>query len=163
MKALFNDLNAVTFTTDDSEERLLLKGLLEKASVGVVPPKLPKLSILTSQILGGSVTGLTVGIAPEVAQQSLPIAAGAVTVTNNVAVIPDTVWIENLKEGDIVKVYTNSTLTSVIAIGTVVPGKTELNLIVGDLGAAEGSIFITRTGIGEAESTALRVDFSAEA
>jgi hypothetical protein len=163
MKALFNDLNTISFTTDDAEERLLLKGLLESASVGVISPKLPKLSILTSQILGGAVTGLTVGLVTEVAQQSTPIAVGDVIVTNNVAIVPDIVTVETLKEGDTVKVYTDSALTSEIAIGTVVPGKTELDLIVGDLGATAGSIFVTRTGAGETESTALQVAFSAEA
>jgi hypothetical protein len=92
---------------------------------------------------------------------SLPPAADNIIVTNNSG-IPDTVSVTGIMETDIVKVYT--TMTGGVAIGTatVLIGKYEVLVNVGQLPAASGSVYVTITSTSMNESSRILASYVQE-
>ena len=81
-----------------------------------------------------------------------------ITVTNN-PTIPDTVVVENLQTGDVVKVYKD---TRVLGTATVTKGKTNVTVSIPQLGKAAGSINVTLTAAGCAESVPTTIAYDGE-
>ena len=79
--------------------------------------------------------------------------AASITVTNNKAGIDDTVKLTNLVEGDTVTVYSASTGGTVLGSATVEAGQTSADIIIPQIGAGAGSVYVTIKKEGKLEST----------
>jgi hypothetical protein len=84
-----------------------------------------------------------------------------VTITNN-AGKPDNIYISGLAAGDKVKVYTAITGGKLLGSSSVSSNSTETTLNISQLGVYGGSVYISATSLGMAESSRTKVDFSAE-
>lgn len=93
--------------------------------------------------------------------KSDPIQEGDVTVFNH-AGIPDTIRVNYLSIGDVVKVYDAPKGGNVIGTATVPNGKTEVTITIQQLGKYAGSVYLTLTQKGKLESDRLKVDYPAE-
>jgi hypothetical protein len=86
--------------------------------------------------------------------------AGNIAVTNNPVGISDTVYVTGLTAGDIVKVYSSATDASVLGKATATV--TNATVTIAQLGTSAGSVYVSVTSIGEAESSRTKADYSAE-
>lgn len=93
--------------------------------------------------------------------QSTAPTAGNITVTNNVKVA-DTVKVTGLAEGDIIKVYKDSELKTLLGKVTVAKGSTEATVKVSQLGETDGSIYATVTSTYKSESSSTTVNYNGE-
>jgi hypothetical protein len=96
---------------------------------------------------------LTVSTAP---------ATAAITVTNNATGTNDTVAVTGLTSGDVVKVYSTATSTTVIGTATVASGATTATVSIAQLGTTAGSVYVSVTSTGKAESARTAKAYSAE-
>ena len=92
--------------------------------------------------------------------QTEAIAEGKVTVKNNIAGTKDTITVTGLEAGTVVKVYATEDATKAIATATA-KADTETVISVAQLGDEEGSVFVTLTEVGKAESEKTKIVFSA--
>jgi hypothetical protein len=84
-----------------------------------------------------------------------------ITIVNN-AGISDTVKLDGLTSGDIVKVYNLAAKGTLLGTATVGSDTDEATVTISQIGAAGGSIYVTVTNKGKQESGRTKVDFSAE-
>ncbi|WP_208629638.1 immunoglobulin-like domain-containing protein, partial [Paenibacillus ferrarius] len=85
-----------------------------------------------------------------------------VVVVNNPAGTADTVAVNGLIAGDIVKVYNASTDGSAIGTGTVATGQTSVTVSIPQLGSAAGAVFVSVTSNGKTESARTSKAYDAE-
>ncbi|GKX68572.1 transglutaminase domain-containing protein [Inconstantimicrobium mannanitabidum] len=85
-----------------------------------------------------------------------------VTIVNNV-IFADKITVTNVKTGDVVRIYKDSSATTALASVTVPLGQTSASINVAQLGQASGSIYVTVKNVGAFESSRTSVDYSAEA
>ncbi|TKI58597.1 hypothetical protein E8L90_26130 [Brevibacillus antibioticus] len=106
--------------------------------------------------------GSTLAFGPFASAYAAPVKVewdpSKVTITNNVGKA-DTVKIEDLVEGAIVKIYDKATGGKLLGTTTVAKGKTEALISIPNLGEAEGKIFVSVT----MESPTAEIAFGAEA
>lgn len=84
-----------------------------------------------------------------------------VTIFNN-AGIADTIRVNYLSIGDVVKVYDAPKGGNVLGTATVPTGKTEVTISIQQLGKYAGSVYITVTSKNKLESDRVKVDYPAE-
>lgn len=82
-------------------------------------------------------------------------------ITNNKNT-PDTITVENLKSGNIVKIYRDSTNTRVMGTATVAEGSTNVTVNVGQLSVNPAEVYVTVTSKGKQESDRTKKDYSKE-
>ena len=87
--------------------------------------------------------------------------AGNITVTNNVGK-PDTVYISGLNSGDLVKVYNASSGGRLLTTGRVTLYGSDVTISMAQLGSSAGSVYISVTSTGMAESNRIEADYDAE-
>ncbi|MGG2918021.1 hypothetical protein ABEO71_02520, partial [Brevibacillus parabrevis] len=106
--------------------------------------------------------GSTIALAPFSSAFAAPVKVewdpAKVTVTNNVGKA-DTVKIEDLVEGAVVKIYDKAIGGKLLGTASVAKGKTEALVTIPNLGEAEGKIFVSVT----MESPTAEIVFNAEA
>lgn len=86
-----------------------------------------------------------------------------VTVSNNPSSIPDTVTVNGLSEGDVVKVYNSETNgTQLGQSQPVTAGSTSATVTINQLGSNGGTIYVSVTGTGKLESSRVAVSYSEE-
>ena len=95
----------------------------------------------------------------EVKPKALALFPEDITVTNN-AVIADTVIVDNLKTGDIIKVYDE---TKMLGTATVASGKDSATVTIRQLTTGAGQVYVTVTGLVTTESDVTAKDYIAEA
>ncbi|MCB2288863.1 hypothetical protein LGK97_03680 [Clostridium sp. CS001] len=88
--------------------------------------------------------------------------AGNIKIVNN-ASIPDTVTVNNLAEGDVIKVYNLETTGKVLGTTTVAKGKAEATVNITQITTEEGMVFVSVTNKGKLESPRTKVSYDAEA
>jgi hypothetical protein len=93
--------------------------------------------------------------------KSATIDTGSITITNN-AGIPDTIRINYLSIGDLVKVYDAARGGNLLGSATVPNSKTEVTITITQLGKAAGSVYISVTSKGMLESDRTKADCPAE-
>jgi len=86
---------------------------------------------------------------------------GNIDVVNN-AGAADKVTIINVSSGDVIKVYDAASDGNLLKSITVAAGSTTGTLSIAQLGTSAGSIYVTVTSTGKAESNRAKVDFNAE-
>jgi hypothetical protein len=86
---------------------------------------------------------LTVSTAP---------AAAAITTTNNATGTNDTVAVTGLTAGDVVKVYSSASGGTAIGTATVATGATTATVSIAQLGTTAGTVYVSVTSTGKAES-----------
>ncbi|MGE5395971.1 MAG: hypothetical protein ACM3MK_00390 [Chitinophagales bacterium] len=86
--------------------------------------------------------------------------ADAITVVNN-AGGPDAVTV-TAAAGDLVKVYSDIALGTLLGQATVAKNATSATITIKQLGTAAGSVYVTITGTGQAESNATEKAYDAE-
>ena len=91
-----------------------------------------------------------------------PFAPGNISITNNVAGTADTVTVQGLAVGDVVKVYTDTITPTAIATGTVPAGNAKVTVSIPQIGTAAGSLYITVTTAGKGESGRVYKSFAKE-
>jgi trimeric autotransporter adhesin len=98
------------------------------------------------------------------AAQSTTPAVADVTVSNNVAGIPDTVQVDNLTASgtDVVRVYNTLTATTPIGTGIQNPASTTVTIAINQLGVAAGNVYVSRQASGETESARATKAYLAE-
>jgi DNA-directed RNA polymerase subunit H (RpoH/RPB5) len=85
-----------------------------------------------------------------------------VKITNN-AGIEDIIKVENLKLGDVVKVYKyETTTTAVLGTATVSSGKTDVTIKIPQLGLDTGSVYLSVTTKPLVESDRIEIAYDAE-
>ncbi|MCM3786027.1 S-layer homology domain-containing protein [Neobacillus mesonae] len=89
------------------------------------------------------------------------IAASAITVTNNYN-SNDTVGVTGLAAGDVVKVYNTASKAQVLGTATVAEGQTAATVTINQLGTGAGSVYVTVTKPGKAESAVTEKAYLAE-
>jgi hypothetical protein len=85
-----------------------------------------------------------------------------ITITNN-ASIADTVLVENLKAGDVIKVYNNDLREKLLGTATVQAGKNSTLVNIPQIGTLDGKVYVTVTSLGTTESDATEKTYGAEA
>lgn len=93
--------------------------------------------------------------------QSSAVDISNITVTNN-AGRSDTVYVSGVVEGDVIKVYSSSTGSSLLGTTTVASGAVDATITISQLGTAAGSIYVSITGENKLESNRIQVDYTAE-
>ncbi|MEK8130484.1 immunoglobulin-like domain-containing protein [Paenibacillus filicis] len=88
--------------------------------------------------------------------------ADQITVVNNSAGTADTVTVNGLTAGDVVKVYNTATGGTAVGTGTVAAGQTSVTISIPQLGTAAGDVFVTVTSTGKTESARTTKAFDAE-
>ncbi|TXK85995.1 immunoglobulin-like domain-containing protein [Paenibacillus sp. N3.4] len=88
--------------------------------------------------------------------------ANQVTVVNNPVGTADTVTVNGLTAGDVVKVYNTSTGGTAVGTGTVATGATNVTVSIPQLGAAAGTVFVSVTSTGKTESARTSKNYIAE-
>lgn len=89
------------------------------------------------------------------------IDAGSIIITNN-AGINDTILVNHLSLGDIVKVYDAAKGGNLLGSATLPYSKTEVTITIPQLGKTAGSVYISVTSKGMVESDRTKADFPAE-
>ncbi len=84
-----------------------------------------------------------------------------ISITNNVGKA-DTVYVSKLTTGDIVRIYSAATQGSLLGTATVPASASDVTVSISQLGAAAGSIYISVTSTGMAESLRTKADYKAE-
>lgn len=85
---------------------------------------------------------------------------GDVYIVNNATGTSDTVTVHNLNTGDVIKVY--ATDGSLLGKATASSSSSSATVTISDLGATEGSIYVTKKTKGKNESDKTEVVYSAE-
>ncbi|MEQ8173446.1 MAG: hypothetical protein ABRQ26_00130 [Syntrophomonadaceae bacterium] len=93
--------------------------------------------------------------------KSLALDAANITVVNN-AGIASQVTVSNLQSGDIVSVYEDAKLATLLGQATVAKDATTAQVSVQGLSSSGGSIYVTVTGTGLLESDATEKSFGAQ-
>jgi hypothetical protein len=93
--------------------------------------------------------------------ESPPLDAADITVTNN-AGIPDTVKVDFIDPGDIIKVYADSSSATIWGKATVAQGAASATVSIKQLGSMGGNIYVTLTKNGMIESTRIEKGYAAE-
>ena len=75
---------------------------------------------------------------------------------------PDTIDITNLLQNDVIKVYDSLKGGSLLGSGAVTAGDTKVSISITQLGASEGSVYISRKSTDKAESERVKADYLAE-
>ena len=88
--------------------------------------------------------------------------ADTITIVNN-AGIADTIKVTGLAATNIVKVYKDSTTTTVLGTATVPTGKTEVTVSIPQLATGSGTVYVTVTSSGKLQSARTAADYTAEA
>ncbi|EMS69950.1 beta strand repeat-containing protein [Ruminiclostridium cellobioparum] len=88
--------------------------------------------------------------------------AGYISVSNNPTGTSDTVTVTNLNGGDIINVYSAAAGGSLLGSATVASGSTTGTVVISQLGTASGSVYISITSAGKAESNRTKADYLAE-
>ncbi len=88
--------------------------------------------------------------------------AGYISVNNNPTGTSDTVTITNLNGGDIINIYSAAAGGSLLGSATVASGSTTGTVVISQLGTASGSIYVSVTSAGKAESNRTKADYLAE-
>ncbi len=86
-----------------------------------------------------------------------------ITVTNNVKGTDDKVYVSGLVSGDIVKVYDKSSQGTVLGSATVGTSENTVTISIAQLGTGAGSVYVSITGTGKAESSLTKADYISEA
>ncbi|MEN6389746.1 MAG: hypothetical protein ABFD04_04970 [Syntrophomonas sp.] len=86
--------------------------------------------------------------------------AGAITVVNN-AGASDTVTVASA-EGDLIKVYSDPGLTGLLGQSTVAKGATTAKVSIAQLGKAAGTVYVTVSSPGQAQSDPTSKNYDAE-
>lgn len=84
-----------------------------------------------------------------------------ISITNNVGK-SDTIYISNLTGGDIVRIYNLAAQGNIIGTATVVTSETDVTVSLAQLGTVSGSVYVTVTGIGKAESKRISAQYKGE-
>ncbi len=84
-----------------------------------------------------------------------------ISISNNVGKA-DTIYISNLASGDIVRIYNAPAQGNIIGTATVASSATDITVSVAQLGTTSGSIYVTVTSTGKAESARTRAEYKAE-
>ncbi len=87
--------------------------------------------------------------------------ASNVTITNNTGKA-DTVYVDGLMPGDILKIYNKATGGSLMGTATVGSNTTDVTKSFTQLGVNGGSLYLSVTSVGMRESNRVEADFSAE-
>ncbi len=85
-----------------------------------------------------------------------------IIVTNNVTGTADTVYVSGLTSGDIETVYTKATQGTVLGTATVASSASTATVSITQLGTVSGSVYVTVTSTGKAESARTEADYDAE-
>lgn len=85
----------------------------------------------------------------------------SITVNNNSGA-PDTVKVTGLKANDTVKVYNLATGGTLLGTGTVSTFNSEVTITIDQIGAGQGSLFVSVTGTNMAESRRIEVEYDPE-
>lgn len=84
-----------------------------------------------------------------------------ITISNNVDA-KDCIYITGVLAGDVVRVYNAATGGKILCQGTVPVNGSDIRLYVAQLGISEGSVYISVTSRGMAESSRTKADYLAE-
>lgn len=84
-----------------------------------------------------------------------------ISITNNVGKA-DTVYISKLSAGDIVRIYNSASQGTLLSSGTVASSSTDVTVSIPQLGTAAGSIYVSVSSPGKAESSRTQADYKAE-
>ncbi|MBC7765506.1 MAG: hypothetical protein H7Y41_03390 [Hyphomonadaceae bacterium] len=90
------------------------------------------------------------------------ISKDKVFVTNNAVGMKDTVKATDLLEGDTITVYMDDTTEKALGKATVAKGKTEAIVSITQIGATEGSIYVTVANKSTPASSRVKVDYITE-
>ena len=88
--------------------------------------------------------------------------AGNVTVVNNPAGTADTITINGLAVGSLIKVYDAATSGNLLGSTTLGTSSTQGTVTISQLGTASGSVYITITSPGKSESNRTKIDYISE-
>jgi hypothetical protein len=97
----------------------------------------------------------------EPVQTTAPLASN-ITVTNNPVSTPDTVLVNALTTGDLIKVYDSATGGNLLSSATVAIGQTSVTASVYQLGTTAGQVYVSATSTGKTESTRTAKAYGAE-
>jgi hypothetical protein len=97
----------------------------------------------------------------EPVQTTAPLASN-ITVTNNPVGTPDTVLVNGLTTGDLIKVYDSATGGNLLSSATVPIGQTSVTTSVYQLGTTAGQVYVSATSTGKIESTRTAKAYEAE-
>lgn len=85
-----------------------------------------------------------------------------ISITNNVT-LDDTVYLTELSEGDLVKVYDAAAGGTLLGSAVVENGATNVTVTISQLGTGSGSVYISVTSAGKTESHRIEAAYEAEA
>ncbi|UUZ86663.1 carboxypeptidase-like regulatory domain-containing protein [Paenibacillus sp. P26] len=110
------------------------------------------------QVTAGQSTTVNFGVL----RSTAPLPAN-ITVVNNAAGTPDTITVNGLTAGDVIKVYNAETGGNLLATSSpVISGQSSVTASVYQLGAAAGYVYVSVTSTGQAESTRTAAAYGAE-
>ncbi|MEH6937381.1 fibronectin type III domain-containing protein [Bacillus sp. JJ664] len=95
-------------------------------------------------------------------ETSSTLSSSNVTVVNNYIGTDDSITVNGLVEGDLVKVYDATTGGNLVVEGTVGVGSTSIKLSVPQLGSAAGTTYVSVTKVNKLESARLAKAYSSE-
>jgi hypothetical protein len=93
---------------------------------------------------------------------STTLSSSAVTVNNLIGTSNDSIAVNGLSSGDIIRVYSSATSGTLIASKVVATGDTSVTIGTTSLVATGGTIYVTVTETGKNESARAAVNYSAE-
>ncbi|WP_052476208.1 6-bladed beta-propeller [Cohnella kolymensis] len=93
---------------------------------------------------------------------SASIPASNVTVSNHPAPTPDTVSVSGLAAGDVVKVYDAAADGNLLGSSTVGAGETSATVSILQLGTGSGTVYVSVTNLGKAESSRTAKTYGSE-
>jgi hypothetical protein len=95
------------------------------------------------------------------AAESIAPSASSIEIVNN-AGIADTITVSGLAENDAVRVYDAPSSGNLLGTALVAPGNTKATISVPQLTQTAGSVYVTVTNFGKAESSRTKADYMAE-
>jgi hypothetical protein len=146
-----NKLGSVTVGSNSSEATITISQLGTSAG-----------SVYVSITDTNSVESDRVEVGYSAEGKSDSVSTDNVTLTNNATGTSDTIYVSELTEGDVIKVYSTSTSSTTIGTGTVADGDTDVTISITQFGKSAGSIYITRTVDGKSTSSRVEASYSAE-
>ena len=119
-------------------------------------------SVFVAVTNSGSIESSCVEAAYAAEASTTAPSSSSITVTNNVTGTADNVYVTGLVSGDIVKVYSKSSQGTVLGSATAATSASTVTIPITQLGTGSGSVYVSVTSTGKAESSLTEADYIAE-
>ncbi|MDQ1911859.1 hypothetical protein RAC89_15755 [Paenibacillus sp. GD4] len=93
---------------------------------------------------------------------SVKLSPGQISIQNRTVGTDDLIEVVELSAGDLIKIYADESMNTLLGSGTVSPGGSGVKIQVSQVGSGAGKVYATLTSNGRVESAATAKSFAAE-